>query len=888
MVCSGLMGNGEGSLIGPPNEDRIFYVNTAQLVLFNEPARHLLMCMKMLLEITKKLEGNQRGEKALFIANEIINSVDIHNERSLLKAIETAESFFKSPCAVNQPKIHAVGHCHIDTAWLWDYSETRRKCARSWASQLELMSLFPDFKFVCSQMQQLEWVRQDYPALFKKLQEAHQRGQFIPIGATWVEMDGNMPSGESMVRQFMYGQAFLKKYFKQHSSVFWLPDTFGYTAQLPQIMQHCKAPYFLSQKLSWNNINKFPHNTFYWCALDGRSRVLAHFPPANTYGANVDPQDLINTNAQNKDKDRTTYSNGLLLYGHGDGGGGPTEEMVKKSVLLKDCDGLGRLEHIDPHQFFTTLEQQDGKKLLEWCGELYFELHRGTYTSQAACKQYNRRCEALLQSADFISVLHAFICQGGDGHRSALESAWKTVLLNQFHDVLPGSSINKVYKDAESLYEQVQYSVGRLIFDAMSDIVDRQGRDNNDTNTLTVFNTLPFPRTEVIKVPYDESMALIENIPPFSFKTVDTAKCNTLQVVSASFEAPHFYLKNEYIHCTFDQKGRLVSLFDLKRSRECIIPGQLGNQFILFDDAPIYWDAWDVELYHLEKYKVLDTDCQVEIKTLGPLSATLERTIQISDSSEIVQLISLDCASAKVVFETRVKWHESRKMLKVDFPVDIHTDQATYETQYGLIHRPTTKNTSWDVARFEVCGLRFMALQEHRFGVALLSDSKYGYSVNDRNHMRLSLLRSPKDPDPECDMGEHVFKFAVMPFEDVMEAVSEGRRFSAPMLWWTGKSCVGAEWSDHSLVATDSDTFVIDTVKLPEQQRDNAVVIRAYEAAGGRGTATITVHPLLKVRKVAVCDGLEDETGVCLSSLGDNKFKIDYKPFQLYTLKLYL
>jgi alpha-mannosidase len=748
------------------------------------------------------------------------------------------------------------------------------------------MSRFPDFKFVCSQMQQLEWVRQDYPALFSKLQEAQLRGQFIPIGATWVEMDGNMPSGESMVRQFLYGQAFLKKHFKSHSSVFWLPDTFGYSGQLPQIMQHCKVPYFLSQKLSWNNINKFPHNTFKWCALDGQSKVLAHFPPANTYGSDLSVKDLSNTTALNKDKDRTTFSSGLLLYGHGDGGGGPTEGMLMRSEFLKDCDAVGRLEHIDPHIFFEKVEEQDGHKLLEWCGELYFELHRGTYTSQAACKQFNRRCEGLLQSADFISVLLGKICKQEALHKALLESSWKTILLNQFHDVLPGSSISKVYKDAVTLYEKVQYSVGRMIFDCMRDIVQKEG-DELSSNTLTIFNSLPYTRSEVIKVPYDENtLAVIENIPPFSFKTVSISKYSIKEeeMVKVLFCSPHFCLENKYVNCCFDHKGRLVSFYDKVEQRECLEAGHLGNQFLLFEDVPIFWDAWDVELYHLEKYQHLDQSCEMKIKSTGTLTASLERTVIISEQSKITQLISLDCLSPRLTFETRVEWYESRKMLKVEFPVAIHSDQAVYETQYGLINRPARMNTSWDVARFEVCGLRFMALQEHNYGVALLSDSKYGYSVAEKSKMRLSLLRAPKDPDPECDVGEHVFKFALMPFTSITKVLPEASRLCSPLLWWTGADCTRSKWAESSLVSC-SGTLIIDCIKEAESSPKD-IIIRAYESVGGRGQSILKVHPLLSVAKVDVCNGLEEESGVSLSKVAENEFVVQYRPFQVYTLKI--
>jgi alpha-mannosidase len=360
-----MFGAGEGSLIAPPKPDKSFAVKVADIVVYNEPVRRLMGVFKILHGMAKHLEGSARGEQALFIANELINRLDLDKSETVEGCLQQAEEFLRQPNSATSPVTYALGHCHIDSAWLWDYAECHRKCARSWASQVQLMKRFPDYRFVCSQMQQLEWVRNDHPALFKQLQVLASAGQFIPLGAAWVEMDGNMPNGEAMLRQFLYGQRFLKEHFGAPSRIFWLPDTFGYSGQLPQIMRHCGVDYFLSQKLSWNNINKFPHSSFVWVGIDGLSSVIAHFPPSNTYGSALEVNDFVASFRDNKDKDRTCCQ--MLLFGHGDGGGGPTEEMLVNLELLKDCDGLGRVKTDDPVKMYLELSESR-ERLLEWHG----------------------------------------------------------------------------------------------------------------------------------------------------------------------------------------------------------------------------------------------------------------------------------------------------------------------------------------------------------------------------------------------------------------------------------------------------------------------------------------------------------------------------------------
>ncbi|KAJ2129292.1 Glycoside hydrolase, 38 vacuolar alpha mannosidase, partial [Coemansia sp. RSA 678] len=405
--CNGMFGNG-GGLIGPPKEDRKFALSTADLVVYNDDAWALYYDMEILAAMAKDLQDSPRGWQALVAANDIINEFSVGDQKSIKTALNISAKFFAAQGGQGNHQVYAIGNCHIDTAWLWPYDETKRKIARSWSTQLDYMDRYPEYRFAASQAQQFEWLRTLYPSLFKRIQEKVKTGQFIPIGSTWIEMDCNIPSGESLARQFLLGQRFFKQHFGQTCDVFWLPDTFGYSSQLPQIVRLAGAKYFFTQKLSWNNINKFPHTTFQWAGLDGSS-VLTHMAPANTYTAQVTVSDLIKSVKQHKD---VAYSNeSLYLYGNGDGGGGPLEAMIERLERIKDVDGLPRIKHAHPNEFYEHVEKT-ARDLVTWKGELYFELHRGTYTSQARTKQYNRQAELLLRDVEMLSVVAQSVAHG--------------------------------------------------------------------------------------------------------------------------------------------------------------------------------------------------------------------------------------------------------------------------------------------------------------------------------------------------------------------------------------------------------------------------------------------------------------------------------------------
>ncbi|KAJ2367801.1 Glycoside hydrolase, 38 vacuolar alpha mannosidase, partial [Coemansia sp. RSA 2610] len=498
VACNHLFGNGR-TTIEPPKDDRRFPLATADLVVYNADAWALYYDLQVIRDMAQKLpQDSPRAWQALAAGNAIVNEYSVGDQASIVRGREISARFFAARGGDANHQVYAIGNCHIDTAWLWPYAETRRKTARSWSTQLQLMDQYPEYRFAASQAQQFAWLQQDYPSLFQRIQAKARSGQFIPIGGTWVEMDCNLPSGESLVRQFLLGQRFFKEHFGHACEVFWLPDTFGYSSQLPQIVRLAGAKYFFTQKLSWNNINKFPHTTFRWIGLDGSS-VLTHMSPAETYTAQCVPDELLGSVKKHKD---IAYSNeSLYLYGNGDGGGGPLEEMLERLERMRDVDGLPRVKHAHPNDFYQRVAERE-HELVEWTGELYFELHRGTYTSQARTKKYNRQAEQLLRDAEMLSAVAQHAARGFAYPKEELARLWKVVCLNQFHDVIPGTSIEAVYRDTDAMYEDAVGSARGLLEAAVLALFSHVAAPSTAEATGMLFvNTTAWPRSEIVAVP---------------------------------------------------------------------------------------------------------------------------------------------------------------------------------------------------------------------------------------------------------------------------------------------------------------------------------------------------------------------------------------------------
>ncbi|KAM8972229.1 alpha-mannosidase 2C1 [Pelodytes ibericus] len=885
MACNGLFGAGQNSMIAPVDLCKTFSLQKAELAIVHRDVQELLLDFEIIYNMAKLLgEDNQRSFQALYVANQMINLCDVNDPSTFPAVRKLSSSFFSQKNGDSQHLVHAMGHCHIDSAWLWPYEESIRKCARSWVTAVQLMSKNPHFTFTCSQAQQLEWVKIWYPGLYSQIKEYVKLGQFIPVGGTWVEMDGNLPSGESMVRQFLQGQQFFLQEFGKLCLEFWLPDTFGYSAQLPQLMNGCGIKRFLTQKLSWSLVNTFPHHTFHWKGIDG-SKVLAHFPPGDSYGMHGTVEEILKTVKNNRDKGRVNSS--IFLYGFGDGGGGPTEKMLSRLNRMKDTDGLPRVSLSSPDRFFSALEA-DTSQLCTWEGELFLELHNGTYTTQAQIKKGNRQGEQLLRDVEILSSLALAKNSKFTYPSSKLQHLWRLLLLNQFHDVLPGSCIEQVVVDAIEYYEEIRKGGEELLKESIKAIMETPSSPQLTANqTVTVINTLPWERKELISIPgpSGEPVLGLITVPSMGYTTVPKNVCPSKSVTVLRQEDNTVVMENEILRASIDSVGRLTSLQLLASNRESIPENCSGNQFVLFDDIPLYWDAWDVMDYHLETRKPLTRlVSKVEITSSGGLRGAVKFSLQISEKSTIEQEIILDASCPHIRFNTKVTWHEAHKFLKVEFPTKVHNSNATYEIQFGHLQRPTHRNTSWDWARYEVWAHRWMDLSEYGFGVAVLNDCKYGCSALG-NVLSLSLLRAPKSPDATADMGNHEFSYALMPHGGTFQeagVIQSAYNFCIPLLTTLSGAAQPKSCSAFTVL---SPAVVLETVKQAENQPDS-LVLRLYESYGS--TVETWLQTTLAVEEFFLCDLLERPDVSHKLVLEERGVKLSFSPFKVLSVLLTL
>ena len=828
----------------------LYTLSMAELAVVDREVEALWFDLRALTQLLDIEPQEPRASRIFRALVEATNTIDRRDVAGTAKAARAVLAPVLAEGAHRGHRITAVGHAHIDSAWLWPVRETKRKCARTFANQIALMDEYPEHRFACSQAQQYEWIRDGYPELWARIKEKVAEGRWEPVGGMWVEPDTNVPSGESLVRQLVYGARFFEEELGVTSDELWIPDVFGYSAALPQIAVQGGMRALITQKLSWNSINRFPHSTFVWEGNDG-SRLLTHFPPADTYNGVWSAEELAKSITRFNDHGRSDAS--LYLYGFGDGGGGPNRHMLEMSRRLADLAGLPRAEIGTVDGFLDSIAA-DVDALDTWVGELYFELHRGTYTTQAAIKRGNRRCEEALREAE---LWWTAVGDASAYPQAELERLWKTVLLDQFHDIIPGSSINWVNEDARRDHEAVLASASALIAQAQ----ERLGGG--------VFNPARVARREVVDVP-GRGLAVVD-APACGFGPVSVVEGVAPVTVSGSS------MENEHLRVTWDADGLLTSVWDKAAQRE-VLAGR-GNVFQVHEDHPIDYDAWDVDLTYLDRVvDVIDAE-SVTVDADGPLRAEV-RVVRRFGASSISQVIRLDAGARQVVFDTEVDWHEHHRFLKVAFPVDVRSSRATYEIQHGWLERPTVWNTSWDLARFEVCAHRWADLSETGYGVALLNDCKYGYDIKG-NVMRLSLLRAPGWPDPEADRGLHRFAYALLPHagDPHTAGVAEAAEvFNLPLdIVGDGSS---SSPTSRSIVSVDRAGVSVEAVKRAD--RADGVVVRLCEVTGRRGTAR--VHVDVPFRTAVRTDLLErgDEP----VTVEDGAIVLALRPFELVTLLL--
>jgi len=714
-----------------------------------------------------------------------------------------------SPAHASAHSVVATGHAHIDSAWLWPVRETVRKCARTFANVLDLMDEDPDFVFVCSSAQQYAWVKERYPALFERIRARVAEGRFVPVGGMWVESDTNMPGSEAMVRQFVAGKRFFLEEFGLETKEVWLPDSFGYSAALPQIAVAAGNQWFLTQKTSWNDTNAMPHHTFRWEGIDGTG-IFTHFPPVDTYNSEVSAVELDHAERQFADKGATNVS--LVPFGYGDGGGGPTREMLAAARRARDLEGLPRVRLGSAQEFFEAAEADYADPPV-WSGEMYLEFHRGTFTSQARTKRGNRRTEHLLREAELWAATAA-VRAGVPYPYDALESAWHTLLLQQFHDILPGSSIAWVHREAERSYDELAQRLELLIDDALSTLAE-------PGSARLLANASPFPVT---------------GTPALGAAPHGPAG---LPVTTAVLPDGGVRLDNGILTVAIDRDGLIRSIRHAPTGREVVPAGAAAGLLQLHRDVPAKWDAWDIDAAYR---RVHDDLTQAESVTVvhGAHGPCVE-VRRAFGASSVVQRISLRPGATSVELTLDIDWHERQKLLKLAFPVAVHADRYAAETQFGHVFRPTHTNTSWDAAKFEVCAHRWVQVAEPGFGVGVANDSTYGHDVRRESRgpgaeatvIRLSLLRAPLFPDPDADQGRHTMTCSVVVGGDVMETVAEGYRLNLPPRELHGAAPIAP------LLALDDPAIVVEAVKLAED-RSGDVVVRLYEASGAARAGTLT------------------------------------------------
>lgn len=930
VACNGMFGNGDG---GVPDPNRYFRLNRCDLVYPDLDARKLYWDFWIIGDAARELGLGSAKYQAALVATEIMDTFDPQDRSSILKCRDIAtrylgkdrdsdEVYHVNP--LNKIDVHAVGNCHIDTAWLWPFAETRRKIVRSWTTQLKIADEYPEYVFVASQMQQFKWLKEDHPEILEKIKDKFVHNQFLPIGGTWVENDTNMPGGESLIRQFLLGQRWLTNEFGTPATVFWLPDTFGYSSQIPQICQISGINKFLTQKLSWNNINSFPLSTFNWKAIDG-SQVLVHMPPANTYTASANFGDVVRS--QNQHKNLRDVPTGLLLYGHGDGGGGPDEEMLEK---LRRCRGLANTSAAIPsvhvgdtvEEFYEeVLEKSDnGKTLPTWTGEIYLEFHRGTYTTQADVKKWMRFAEIKLHDVELLATLLS-VSSDYEYPAAKIQRIWEDIALCQFHDVLPGSCIGMVY------YDEVKPMLTKALDSLDTLLKELSAQFKSKQNTWTTINTLPWHRQDIVEVPTDtfglcdissDALVLEDNgVTKFVFDTHKNQAITKKELkypASVAKVGDVHVLTNGILKASIDNNGCVTSLIDVRNGRELIDNTTtkqttgVGNQFVLFDDEPLSFPAWDTEIYSLNKFTFLKKGEVVSISD-HELESKIKIKHEISLQSYIETTISLQGVADEgnahlqnnyLKFSCHVEWHEFYKFLKVQFPTTIYTPQfALYETQFGITQRPTHYNTTWDVAKFEVCHHKFMDLSVYNYGVSILNNSKYGASVHG-NLIRLSLLRSAKAPDDKADMGAHDFEYAIYPHAGGLgpDVVRTAHNFNYKLLPCSGSSQIVRKvlrsvtlHGDKSLILSNikraENDYDVNTYKNIESyaRGKKSIIVRVYESLGGSSRGKLRFKDLA-VDKVYKTDAMEEDQEEL--DLTDNSVAIRLRGFEIATYRVLL
>ena len=891
-IWSGLNGGGR------PRE-MTMSIDRAEFGVLDTAADDFYYLAMTALETHELLDEN--NEYKSYILNQLVEAfrlVDFTNKNSenYYKSLQTALDYLRDRLkGQGKPGVNVtmLGHTHIDVAWLWRLRHTREKTARSFSTVNRLMEKYPEYIFIQTQPQLYDYLKEDYPDIYEHIKKRVAEGRWEPSGAMWVECDCNLASGESIIRQILVGKNFFKKEFDYESEFLWLPDVFGYSWALPQILKKSGVNTFMTTKISWNDTNRLPYDTFIWRGMDG-SEVTTHFVTTTelndvtyTYNGESRPYAIkgVWDNYRNKDLNRDL----LISYGFGDGGGGPTREMIKYIEAAKLMPGIPNVETGRATEYFRKLNETIKENpyngyLPIWDGELYLEFHRGTYTSQGYNKKMNRFMEYKLREEEMLSVF-AEKFFNKPYNREEFLKAWKIVLCEQFHDILPGSSIHEVYEDSHEEYERALKYIENATKAAKASFVTEK------ENAFTLFNQANWERDSIVMIPsgaetyeYTDSegnvlpshrcgekdLVHVKGLKPLAFTTIT----RTAKVENVAEEFEENTVETPYYIVSWDNKGRLVRLYDKGADREVIPEGKFANVFQIFEDKPRCFDAWELESTIDLKKEEIPCDGNI-IKTKNELGYFIHFTYNYNNS-KIMQTLCLYNNKRRIDFKTVVDWKESQKILKTAFSVDIRGVFARYDVQEGNIVRPITRNTSWEAAKFEVVAHKWADLSETGYGVALLNDCKYGYDIKE-DTMRLSLLKSATDPDYSADCGTHEFIYSLYPHkEEWYNSGLEEEAFdlNSPVVVLDGASALGNE----SLISFDAKNIVLDAFKKAENEE--AYVLRFHEYTGRRGK--INLKTGLKFDSWCEADLMENPLG----EWKQTAMEVEVKPYEIKTIML--
>ncbi|MDE7331924.1 MAG: alpha-mannosidase [Lachnospiraceae bacterium] len=854
------------------------------------------------LEAFSRMDEDDKNRRDIEeILNTTVNFLDLRTPyseefyRTLEEASQYIDKALYSDMAGYKDVIATcIGHTHIDVAWWWTVEQTREKTGRSFATVLKLMEEYPNYKFMSSQPQLYAFLKERYPELYEKAKERIREGRWEPEGGMWVEADCNLTSGESLVRQFMHGKRFFKEEFGVDNRILWLPDVFGYSGALPQIMKKCGIDYFMTTKLAWNQFNKIPYDTMMWRGIDG-TQVLTHL--ITTLGVNQPIKDFFTTyngmlhpdaimGGWMRYQNKNINNDILVSYGYGDGGGGPTREMLETSIRMeKGVKGIPTVRQEFARTYFDELQERvaGNKRLPVWEGEFYFEYHRGTLTSMGRNKRSNRKSELGLMDLELLSVLAD---KKLEYPARELDAMWKTVLLNQFHDILPGSAIHEVYEVTKKEYAHLAQKIADMSAqrrraiagtgDAVT-IFNTIGRERNDIVNLGAFegnalvdeegNIYPVQKTE------EGSIAFVKNLPSKGWQSFTGAEVKEEQtpfVLNGNYE-----LETPFYKVKLDEQGMFTSIYDKENDREVIQEGERANLLRMYEDKPIYFDNWDIDIFYTEKFWDVDNVERMEWTETGAVRAVLEIERKVSNST-FRQKIIFYRESRRIDFVTWVDWKEHQTLLKVHFPVAVHTDEASFDIQFGSLTRKTHQNTSWDVARFESCGQKWMDLSEGHYGVSLLNDCKYGHSVKDSN-MALTLIKSGTEPNPTTDQEEHEFTYAIYPHKEGWRGagtVDEAYKLNQPL----AAEVETAGGKRYSYASVAHPNVVLETIKKAEDGK--GTVLRMYEAENAYTRTKLTVNA--EFEKAYICNLLEEIQSE--AAVEGNVIDVVLKPYEVVTV----